>query len=282
MHFAVRHETVYRYSVPVQLAPHVLRLTPRSDAVTSSSSVLQVEPQTCVRRERRDEFGNRLTELEFAGWTQVLRIECQMQLDTLSPAPLPPRSYGTWPSLPWPSDARDGLAAFRSTVDADPTVGQFARELAAQVESEPLAFLDRLTRTLCDQTDQQLRVAGSAQPAASTLASRQGTCRDLTVLFMTACRCLGLASRFASGYLAPLDRFDAPRQLHAWPEVFLPGVGWRGWDPSQGERVLDAHVPLCAAPTQSATMPVEGGFYFDGATVTSTLGFDLRISTGGG
>jgi transglutaminase-like putative cysteine protease len=280
MHFVVRHETVYRYSVPVRLAPHLLRLTPRPDAVQNASSVLLLEPQTSARRERSDPFGNRLTEVEFAGWTQLLRIECQLQLDTFSPIPL--SSFGSWPRLPWPFGARDGLEIYRSSFDVDPTVQQFARELAIQVQSEPVAFLDCLTRTLCDRTDQQVRVAGSAQPAASTLASWQGTCRDLTVLFMAACRSQGIASRFVSGYLAPVDRFDAARQLHAWPEVFLPGIGWRGWDPSQGERVLDAHVPLCAAPSQSETMPVEGGFYFDGATVTSTLGFDLRISTSWG
>jgi transglutaminase-like putative cysteine protease len=97
-------------------------------------------------------------------------------------------------------------------------------------------------------------------------------------LYIAACRSLGLASRFTSGYVAPLDQLDSQRQLHAWAEVFLPDVGWRGWDPSQGARVSDRHLPLCAAVDQAGTMPVEGGFYFTGAIVDTTLDYDLRVS----
>jgi transglutaminase-like putative cysteine protease len=272
MHFFVRHETVYRYSVPVQLAPHALRLTPRPEAVRNLSHTLNLQPAPHTRRDRSDELGNVVIDLGFVGTTQLLRIESCFELDTFAPPPLPAAAS-------WLSDPNDGLGAYRIDDYPDAAVQRFARELSAQVGHAPVAFLDQLNRTLFIRTDQQWRPEGAAQPAAATLATWQGACRDLTVLFVSACRSLGLASRFTSGYLAPLDGLDGPHQLHAWPEVFLPGIGWRGWDPTQGQRVIDAYVPLCAAPTQSATMAVEGGYFFAGAVVNTTLDFDLRIST---
>jgi transglutaminase-like putative cysteine protease len=254
MRFFVRHETVYRYSVPVQLAPHILRLTPRREGTRTLSHALTLQPQPSARIDRDDAFGNIVTELGFLGSTQPLA------------------------ALPWAANANDGLERYRQNPNLDLSVQRFASDLAAHADYAPLTFLDQLTRTLFTRTDQQLRPAGAAQPAAATLASWQGACRDLTVLFVAACRCVGIASRFTSGYLAPLDGTDAQRQLHAWPEVFLPGIGWRGWDPSQGQRVMDAHVPLCAAPTQSAAMPVEGGYFFTGDVVTTTLDYTLQIS----
>jgi transglutaminase-like putative cysteine protease len=100
----------------------------------------------------------------------------------------------------------------------------------------------------------------------------------VTALFMAACRSLGIAARFVSGYQAEADTPDGRRHLHAWPEAFLPGVGWRGFDPTHGLAVTDGHVALCAAPDQAATMPIEGGFYGDG--VASTLEYDVQIATG--
>jgi transglutaminase-like putative cysteine protease len=101
-------------------------------------------------------------------------------------------------------------------------------------------------------------------------------------LFLAACRCQGLAARFVSGYQAQAQTPDGQRHLHAWAEVFLPGAGFHGWDPMHGVRVGAGHVALCAAPDQAATMPIEGGFFFQGATVNSTLDHSVRISTATG
>ena len=92
-----------------------------------------------------------------------------------------------------------------------------------------------------------------------------------------ACRSLGIAARFDSGYQAQADTPDGRRHLHAWPEVFLPGLGWRGFDPTHGIAVTDGHVALCAAPDQADTMPVEGGFYGEG--ITATLDYRVEIAT---
>ena len=128
------------------------------------------------------------------------------------------------------------------------------------------------------RTDRHIRPDGNAQDAVHTLMSGRGACRDLSVLFMATCRSLGIPARFASGYQAFSEAVDGGRHLHAWPEVWLPGVGWRGYDPTHGLAITNGHVALAAAPEQAATMPVEGGFW--GTGVTSTLNYTLEIEAG--
>jgi transglutaminase-like putative cysteine protease len=147
------------------------------------------------------------------------------------------------------------------------------------VSRDPLAFLDHLVRTLHTGFEHIVRLSGNAQTAAETLAARRGACRDVTVLFMEASRSVGIASRFVSGYQARAETAAQQRYLHAWPEILVPGVGFRGWDPTHGVRVADEHLALAAAPEQEGTMPIEGGFTFIGETVHSTLDFSLEIET---
>jgi transglutaminase-like putative cysteine protease len=276
MRFSVRHETLYRYSVPVVLAPHVLRLTPRAE-YQFRTRTLVVRPEPVERREEQDAYGNHVARVTFSNQAvQELRIESQFELETL-----PARPVSEAPErLPWTQLPADDLAVYRpGDASVDPTVRAFAWALSAEVGHQPLAFLDHLCRTIHARSDKQIRTSGDAQAAADTLASWQGACRDFTVLFLAAARSLGMPARFCSGYQAAADTPDGRQYLHAWPEVFVPGAGWRGWDPTHGVSAGEGHVALCAAPDQAGTMPVEGGFYFAGSSITSTLDFDLHITT---
>ena len=153
----------------------------------------------------------------------------------------------------------------------------FAAEIASECAGDALAFLDRLNQILFARIRHDIRAEGAARPAAATLALGHGACRDVTNLFLAACRSLGAPARFVSGYQAKADTPDGRRHLHAWPEAFAPGLGWLAYDPTHGVKVTDGHVSLCAAPDQAATMPVEGGFY--GGAVTSTLDYRVEIET---
>ena len=145
---------------------------------------------------------------------------------------------------------------------------------------DALAFLDRLNETLFVRIRHDIRAEGAARPAAATLALGHGACRDVTDLFLAACRSVGAPARFVSGYQAKADTPDGRRHLHAWPQAFARGLGWLGYDPTHGVKVTDGHVGLCAAPSQAATMPVEGGFY--GGQVTSALDYQVEIETDAG
>ena len=276
MRFAVRHETLYRYSVPVVLAPHLLRLTPRSESQVAARSLV-VTPEPIWLREENDAYGNRIARVTFSDQaTGELRIESRFELET---SPPPPACAPSGP-LPWTQPPADDLAVYRpGEAGIDPAVVAFARAVGAEVGQQPVAFLDHLCRTIHARADKQIRTSGDAQAAAHTLASWQGACRDFTVLFLAAARSMGMPARFCSGYQSAAETPDGRRYLHAWPEVFLPGVGWRGWDPTHGVAAGEGHVALCAAPDQADTMPVVGGFYFAGTSITSTLDFDLRITT---
>ena len=123
------------------------------------------------------------------------------------------------------------------------------------VEGNVGLFLTSLTQTIYESCIYETRHHGPPWPAGVVLAERRGTCRDFTVLFMAACRAVGLAARFVSGY----QRGDADQEvhdLHAWPEVYVPGGGWRGFDPTLGLAVADGHIALAAAvdPAQAAVV----------------------------
>ena len=108
---------------------------------------------------------------------------------------------------------------------------------------------------------------------------RLGACRDLAVLFVDCCRAEGIAARFVSGYQKG-NLLSERRDLHAWPEVYLPGAGWRGFDPPppHGEAVSDVHVTMAAAAHSRDTMPVSGVFSGDGANSTLEYTVEIQVS----
>ncbi len=277
MRFSVRHQTLYRYSAPVRLGEHVLRFNPRPDAGRLLTRTLSIEPAPVAREETLDPFGNLVTRVAFAGISASFAIDSRFEIELAGAAMAkiaPP------PPLPWPIDADGPNGVYCAPGDIDDTVRAFAAGIASECGGDALAFLDRLNETLFVRIRHDIRDQGAARPAAATLALGHGACRDVTDLFLAACRSLGAPARFVSGYQAKADTPDGRRHLHAWPEAYVPGLGWRAYDPTHGVEVDDGHVALCAAPHQAATMPVEGGFY--GGAVTSTLEYQVEIAADAG
>ncbi|HYP75675.1 MAG TPA: transglutaminase family protein [Polyangiaceae bacterium] len=275
--WAIRHETTYRYSTAVVFAPHVLRLTPRPDSTRTLARELTISPTPIEVRDFEDEFGNSCTRVSFgSSGVEELKIESRVEVETyarpaglaLGSSPLPP--------LPWAPPAYDSLAQFRQA-RGSAEIAALARRLASEVGGAALAFFGHLTTTLYAMIDRGIRVEGDAQTPEQTLLLGSGACRDLTVLYLAVCRTLGVAGRFVSGYQGREASPDGKRHLHAWPEVFVPELGWLAFDPTHGVPAGPGHVALCAAPEQAATMPVDGGFYFEGPTVTSTLGYSIHF-----
>ena len=268
MRFLVHHYSHYEYTSPITLGPHTLRLVPQGPGLSSLVHDLQIVPTPVFRTAQVDGFGNQVIAVAFSGTTNIFRIDSRFEVVTA--AYTPSFDPGFLP-LPWRSESV-GLSV-------DKTVVAFALKLAADVSYQALPFVDHLNRVLHSNMKFDVRLEGGAQDAAETLRTMKGACRDATVLFMDCCRALGLMSRFVSGYQSVADTPDGQRHLHAWPEVYLPGLGWRGYDPTHGLTVADGHILLCAAPSQGDTMPVEGGFSFIGSHITSTLKFGITIST---
>ena len=261
MRFSVRHQTIYRYSAPVRLAGHGLRLNPRPDAGALVSRVLAIEPEPIRRTDAIDRFGNLVTQVEFDGVTDIFSIDSRFEVD-IAPAPAP-AAVEALAALPWRSDARNPNRAYLGGDVADGAVRAFARRLAVEAGGDPLAFLARLNATIYQDIRHDIRPDGAARPPEETLALRHGACRDVTTLFLAACRSLGIPARFVSGYQAHADTPDGRRHLHAWPEAFVaasagaPMIQPTGWTSptatSPSARRLTRRGPCRSRAASSAT-----------------------------
>jgi transglutaminase-like putative cysteine protease len=276
MLFTIRHRTDYSYSQPVQLSPHWLRFHPRDDgAQRVIGHQLEISPIPQGRNDHIDLEGNRVTQVWFASKTSHFSINLTMQVETLRSNPfnfILDRSALTLPI----DHSHDMICAraYLERIEADDAVTAFAAELSLAVNRDTLRFIDRLNRWLFTDFNHIHRETGTPQSPAMTLQTRQGACRDLAVLFVDCCRTEGLAARFASGYQRGNLQSER-RHLHAWPEVYLPGAGWRGFDPTHGQVIADTHVTVAAAARPQDTMPVSG--VFTGLGASSALDYDLRI-----
>jgi transglutaminase-like putative cysteine protease len=174
-------------------------------------------------------------------------------------------------------ESRAALAAYQA-FDQPPgsVVTEFANEILAGAKRQTIVFLTKLCGWIAGSFQNEIRPEGAPLPPEVTLAKRSGSCRDLAVLFIEACRAVGLAARFVSGYQSALDS-DGDRHLHAWAEVFLPGAGWRGYDPGLGLAVADQHVALASGLTPLAAAPSVGTFR--GTGVSSNLESQIVIRT---
>jgi transglutaminase-like putative cysteine protease len=278
MLFRITHTTMYTYSQPVALGPHVIRLQPRPDGLQRLLDFhLHIEPEPTLLSEYLDPEGNVVNHAGFAGDTDRLCVTSSFTLETWRRDPFDYQLEPGFSRLPaaYDNPLEVQLAPYREEPIAD-RVRAFAHALAVEAGAEPVAFLNALNTRLHRMINREIRPEGNAQAPEMTLAIQKGACRDLTVLFMAACRAHGLATRFVSGYQKGHPERQH-RYLHAWPEVYLPGGGWRGYDPTHGVVVADEHVPLAAARTQEGTMPIQGTFTFIGASVTSQLDFSLTI-----
>ena len=280
MKFLIQHNTHYSYSQLVQLGPQDLRFHPRDDGSQRVISFqLNIAPEPAGRYEHTDLEGNRVTQVWFNQQTDHFDIQVNMEVETLRHNAfdfiLAPEAV----TLPI-NHVEDFIytQGYLKRIDPDDRVTTFSKEIANAVNNDTLSFLGNLTQQLFSGFNHIHRDTGEPQSPGHTLKTRQGACRDLAVLFIDCCRSLGIAARFASGYQKG-DVLSERRHLHAWPEVYLPGVGWLGYDPTHGNVITDTHVTIAAAAQSSNTMPVSGtlsGTLSD-TRVTSTLNYQIQI-----
>jgi transglutaminase-like putative cysteine protease len=279
MQFTIRHNTHYQYSRPVQLGPQQLRFHPRDDgAQRVIDHRLSITPTPLGRNDHLDLEGNRVTQVWFGEQTDHFDIEVTMQVETLRRNAFDFILTREATVLPI-NHKHDVICAraYLDRIDPDDAVTAFAAELSLVVNRDTLRFLNELNRQLFADFVHMHRDTGAPQSPALTLQSHRGACRDLAVLFVDCCRSEGIAARFASGYQKG-DLQSEQRHLHAWPEVYLPGAGWRGFDPTHGEAIANTHVTIAAAAHSRDTMPVSGSFKGDGATSTLNYTVEIQVS----
>jgi transglutaminase-like putative cysteine protease len=179
--------------------------------------------------------------------------------------------------LRYPESVESGLTSYLRKQEVASEVREAAETVMRRVDGRTVPFLAELTRWIHASFEKVVRLEGAPVPAAETLAIGSGSCRDLAVLFNEICRAVGLASRFVSGY-HERESPDGRRYLHAWSEVYLPGAGWRGFDPTEGLAVADRHVALASGLQPVSAAPTDGTFRGNGAS--STLDSQIVLRTG--
>jgi transglutaminase-like putative cysteine protease len=260
MRFSVVHTTRYRYDAPVHLEPHTIRLRPREDgAQRLLRHSLLITPTPAGRADLLDREGNVVTQAWFTGPLDSLELRSEFEVETLRQNPfdyLLAQSDRTLPGA-----------------DCAGEVAEFARSLANDARNQTIPFLGSLTQTINQSVRQVVRQVGPPNAPETTLASGEGSCRDLAVLFCSACRAVGVTTRFVSGYERDAS-LQENGELHAWAEVYLDGGGWRGYDPSRGLAVADTHVAVAASADPQLAAPVTGTFRGPGR---STMDFQIAM-----
>ncbi len=279
MHIAVIHSTVYRYSNAVYLEPHTIRLRPREHAAQRLLGFsLEIEPAPAGRAEILDQDGNAVTHAWFDGTTSSLTIRTAFELETLRTNPFDFLLTAGDRDIPvqYEEALRTPLVPYLRA-GHDPAVRSFAQEIANASAWNTMEFLAALNRRLFETTKHVTRRDGAPHPPGRTLADGEGSCRDTAVLFCAACRSMGIAARFVSGYERDAALQSAGGDLHAWVEVYLQGGGWRGYDPSRGLAAADAHVAVAAASDPLLAAPVAGTFRGDAVSgMTYSIAMQVR------
>lgn len=280
MKFNIEHTTTYHYSIPVKLGMHVLRLRPRNDAGYNLMNFeYLIDPLPALYEDSLDAEGNSITHVGFNGDTTQLTITSQFELQTIAKQPANNVSDSKSLALPiaYPHQRQAMLSRYLGPPPDHHEVVELANDIATQAGARPIDFLDVLTNYIYRHIQHAVRDTGGPQTPTETLHSGKGACRDIAVLFMAVCRVQGMAARFVSGYQAKPAHANEQRYMHAWPEVYIPGAGWRGYDPTHNLIVNDQHVAVAAAYDPVDAAPIEGNF--SGAAGTSTMSVQLNINS---
>jgi len=270
MKYRVDHATIYSYSQEVFLEPHLIRLCPRSDPGQRLLSYdLEVAPQPAGISNGIDGENNPFHLVWFNDLTGRFELHARFTVETLKPNPFD--SFLTCPDeLPLGLNLEERMVLApclehvsilderdRSAVDG------IVKGLETGSGSV-FGFLHGLNRYLFETIDKITRFDSGLQSISETLETARGACRDTAVVFIMACRRVGIPARFVSGCQEG-DPAEPEADLHGWVEVYLPGFGWRGYDPTHGLAVADRHIAYASSALVANAAPVSGTFRGTGA-----------------
>ncbi len=273
MKYKIIHETLYSFSSEVFLEPHYLRFKPK---ITPHSRLisykLDLSPQPTGISEHTDPENNIINLCWFDGTTRTLAIrsEALVQNEVYNPLNfiLYPSRYFDLP-FSYPEELNSMLRSSLLHEKPSGKLIEYGENIRKTAGLNTLNFLTTLTRQINSDFRLIYRHEGTPYNPAKTFDLKKGSCRDLAWMQIQLLRYFGIASRFVSGYYyIPLEKPDY--ELHGWVEVFLPGAGWIGFDPSNGIMVGSTHIPIATSSDFENTMPVTGNIRGSASSELST------------
>ncbi|WP_035384681.1 transglutaminase family protein [Ferriphaselus sp. R-1] len=297
---ALSHQTRYRFDHPVKLWPHEIRLRPAAHSRTPILSYsLHVTPAEHFLNWQQDPFGNWVARLVFPERASELSVTVDLVADmtVINPFDFFIEEFAESFPFAYPEGLSRELGPYLEVEPATPLLADWLALTRRELLSKPLRTIDMLVginQRVQATVGYIVRLEAGVQTPEQTLELERGSCRDSAWLLVQALRHLGLAARFASGYLiqlkADVKALDGPSgtehdftDLHAWTEVFIPGAGWIGLDPTSGLLAGEGHIPLACTAMPSSAAPVIGATevcesHFDFAMQVTRIHEDPRVT----
>lgn len=268
----ILHKTTYEYERPIYLGPHMIRLRPTPHTRTPVLSYsLTVEPSDHTLHWQQDPIGNHLARVTFPHQLPKLEVTVEMVLDMTAINPLDffLEDFAANVPFAYPNRTHRDLFPLLEITETGSEFQTFLSQLPRPQGQSSLDWISEMNRQVQQHIGYTVRLEPGVQSCTETLQKGTGSCRDSAWLLIQAFRKFGYAARFVSGYLVQLKAddissrdFNTPMRdltaLHAWAEVYLPGAGWVGLDPTSGLFAGEGHIPLaCSSDPQSAA-PIDG------------------------
>ncbi len=270
MKIRIQHRTTYNYSEPVSFGQHKIMIRPREGHdVHIESSILEISPAHTIRW-MRDVNGNSLAKIDFTETASQLSFYSELLLNQYDSNPLDflmDEGAVTYPFV-YDAESLPELTAFMTIIY--PKDSARLREWLTQFwkpgeRIETISLLQKLNTSINRTFRYQRRDEAGVQTPGETLQKNSGSCRDFATLFLESCRCWGLAARFVSGYMQCEATEAGGASTHAWAEVYLPGAGWKGFDPTSGIMTGSQHVTAAVSRDPENAAPIAGSFIGPGS-----------------
>jgi uncharacterized protein (DUF2126 family) len=297
---ALNHQTTYTFDRNIKLWPHEVRLRPAAHSRTPTLSYsLNIEPANHFLNWQQDPFGNWVARLVFPEKTKELKITVDLvaEMTVINPFDFFMDEFAENFPFEYPENLQRELSPYLEAEPATPLLADWLTRAKTEFLKKEMRTIDMLVginQRVQGDVGYIVRLEAGVQTPEQTLELKRGSCRDSAWLLVQILRHLGLAARFASGYLiqlkADVKALDGPSgtevdftDLHAWTEVYIPGAGWIGLDATSGLLAGEGHIPLACTAMPSSAAPVIGATevcetHFDFAMHVTRIHEDPRVT----